>query len=97
MNCPEHLLFKVRGVYVWLYWRDVPRETIPLIVWLNPLRYEVSGHVFGRHFRLNKYGALGAKLAYRVNSLTCKVLGHKPGKYFCERCKSLKPKELPWT
>lgn len=52
MNCPEHLLFKVRGVYVWLYWRDVPRETIPLVVWLNPLRYEISGHVFGKYFRI---------------------------------------------
>ena len=25
-----------------MYWRDVPRETIPLRVWLNPLNYEVS-------------------------------------------------------
>ena len=42
MNCPEHKVFGSRLVWVWMYWRDVPRETIPLRVWLNPLNYEVS-------------------------------------------------------
>ena len=42
MYCPEHKVFVSRLVSVWLYWRDVPRETIPLRVWLNPLNYEVS-------------------------------------------------------
>ena len=42
MYCPEHKVFGSRLVWVWMYWRDVPRETIPLRVWLNPLNYEVS-------------------------------------------------------
>ena len=42
MYCPEHKVFGSRLVCVWMYWRDVPRETIPLRVWLNPLNYEVS-------------------------------------------------------
>ena len=42
MHCPEHKVFGSRLVCVWMYWRDVPRETIPLRVWLNPLNYEVS-------------------------------------------------------
>lgn len=42
MYCPEHKVFGSRLVWVWMYWRDVPRETIPLSVWLNPLNYEVS-------------------------------------------------------
>jgi len=42
MNCPEHKVFGSRLVWVWMYWRDVPRETIPLRVWMNPLNYEVS-------------------------------------------------------
>lgn len=47
MNCPEHLVFQAgRGKYLrvtlWLYWRDVPRDTIPMSVWLNPFRYQLS-------------------------------------------------------
>lgn len=42
MNCPEHLVYGKHGLWVWMYWHDVPRHTIPLRVWLNPLRYQVS-------------------------------------------------------
>ena len=54
MYCPEHLVFKAFGdrVYLWMYWRDVPREKIPLRVWLNPLRYELSIHVSTRRSRV---------------------------------------------
>lgn len=59
MYCPEHLAFKGFGerVYVWLYWRDVPRERIPVRVWLNPLRYEVSIRFPGYRFlKINREG-----------------------------------------
>ena len=47
MYCPEHLVFQAgRGKFLritlWLYWRDVPRQTIPMSVWLNPFRYQLS-------------------------------------------------------
>lgn len=42
MYCPEHKVFVSRLLWVWMYWRDVPRDRIPLRVWLNPLNYEVS-------------------------------------------------------
>lgn len=42
MYCPEHKVFGTAFVWVWMYWRDVPRHTIPLRVWLNPLNYEVN-------------------------------------------------------
>lgn len=47
MNCPEHLVFqsgqgKYLRVTLWLYYYDVPRHTIPLKVWLNPLRYQLT-------------------------------------------------------
>ena len=55
MHCPEHLVFqagsgKFLRLTLWLYWRDVPRHTIPLRVWLNPLRYQLSA--VWRHRRL---------------------------------------------
>lgn len=56
MYCPEHLVFQSRFVWVWMYWRDVPRSTIPLSVWLNPLNYEVSLHLFGRRVCINPRG-----------------------------------------
>jgi len=58
MHCPEHLVFKAHGVYLWMYWRDVPRHTIPRRVWLNPLRYELCVHAFGRVVRFNRVGHL---------------------------------------
>ena len=51
MYCPEHKVFGSRLVWVWMYWRDVPRETIPLRVWLNPLNYEVSLWTWGNSRR----------------------------------------------
>lgn len=56
MYCPEHLVLKSSFVWVWMYWRDVPRETIPLSVWLNPLNYEVSVYLFGRRICINPHG-----------------------------------------
>lgn len=41
MNCPEHIVFNGRRFMLTMYWRDVPRDRIPLSVWLNPLRYEL--------------------------------------------------------
>jgi hypothetical protein len=45
MYCPEHLILKKGPLSIWMYWFDVPRENIPLRVWLNLLRYEVIVHV----------------------------------------------------
>lgn len=58
MYCPEHLVCKAFGerVYLWMYWRDVPREKIPLRVWLNPLRYELFIRAFGRVVKINSNG-----------------------------------------
>jgi len=55
MYCPEHLVFQAGSgkwlrLTLWLYWRDVPRHTIPLSVWLNPLRYQLTA--VSRHRRL---------------------------------------------
>lgn len=58
MYCPEHLVLKAFGdrVYLWMYWRDVRRESIPLRIWLNPLRYELFIRAFGRVWTLNPEG-----------------------------------------
>lgn len=61
MNCPEHKVFCAGGTLAclscWMYWRDVPRERIPLSVWLNPLRYEIHLVVRGRTWlRINRAG-----------------------------------------
>ena len=42
MYRPEHSNLEADWCGWWMYWRDVPRETILLRVWLNPLNYEVS-------------------------------------------------------
>lgn len=42
MYCPEHLVLEKGPLMVWMYWRDVPREKIPLRIWLNPLRYQIT-------------------------------------------------------
>ena len=72
MHCPEHLLFKAFDgrLYVWMYWRDVPRESIPLRVWLNPLRYEISVRAFGRHWVANRYGLPAQNAWYRMTHWT---------------------------
>jgi len=63
MNCPEHLLFKAFNgrLYVWMYWRDVPRRIIPRRVWLNPLRYEIVIRAFGRRLIINREARLARK------------------------------------
>lgn len=62
MNCPEHLVFKSRFLWVWMYWHDVPRHTIPMRIWLNPLRYEVSVHGWRGHlFTINREGRLARR------------------------------------
>lgn len=64
MHCPEHLVFQSRVVWVWMYWRDVPRATIPLSVWLNPLNYEVSVYLFGRRVCINPHGRWVREVAW---------------------------------
>ena len=65
MNCPEHLVFKSRFLWVWLYWADVPREKIPLRIWANPLRYEVSVHgLRGRLLTINREGLWARRLRW---------------------------------
>lgn len=91
MNCPEHLVFKARWVYVWMYWRDVPRETIPLRIWLNPLRYEVVVCGLGRHYTINRYGAWVHRLPAKLWAAWCKVFSHKAKHIgddyaYCGRC-----------
>ncbi|WP_439702421.1 hypothetical protein [Frateuria sp. GZRR33] len=68
MYCPEHLVLKAFGgrLWVWMYWRDVPRETIPLRVWLNPLRYEVSIHAFSKRLTINREGLPAQNAVYRI-------------------------------
>jgi hypothetical protein len=67
MYCPEHLVMKAGRVYVWLYWRDVPRETIPLRIWLNPFRYEISVR-YGKNsvLKINREGQWLRNRIYRI-------------------------------
>lgn len=77
MNCPEHKVLNVGGLWVWMYWRDVPRHMIPLRVWLNPLRYQVSLVVRGRRwFCINYEGRWAIKASNwfsRIRSALAKV------------------------
>lgn len=87
MNCPEHLVFKSRFLWVWMYWADVPRERIPLRIWLNPLRYEVSLHTAGRVRVMNREGRAARRIGYRVRKAVCRLFGHKSGRFnSCSRC-----------
>jgi len=59
-----------------MYWRDVPREHIPLGVWLNPLRYQVSfttrkGKLL---FHINHEGRWAGRISWRIR----KLFGNKP-------------------
>lgn len=58
MYCPEHKVLLSRFLSVWMYWRDVRRETIPLRVWLNPLNYEITVRTGygGRRLTINREG-----------------------------------------
>lgn len=89
MNCPEHLVIGGRFGYVWMYWRDVPRETIPLRIWLNPLRYELILIAGSRRLVINRYGAAASRFRVRFGRLICRVVGHEPiGRrlHICSRC-----------
>ena len=62
MYCPEHKVFGHPMLWVWMYWRDVPRDRIPLRVWLNPLRYEISIRFPNyRFFKWNREGQLARR------------------------------------
>ena len=93
MHCPEHLVIGSRWLYVWMYWRDVPRERIPLRIWLNPLRYEVMLGAAGRRLVINRYGGWAVRLPYFFRRMKCKAFGHKPEEIgrtsFCERCSKM--------
>jgi len=69
MNCPEHKILNIGGFWIWLYWLDVPRERIPLRVWLNPLRYEVSLTAFRRRFVMNSEGRWARKFSNLLAAL----------------------------
>ncbi len=71
MNCPEHLALKAFGgrLYIWMYWHDVPRESIPLRIWLNPLRYEIFIRAFGRTWTINRYGLPVQNAFYKFKKL----------------------------
>ena len=58
MKCPEHLVFKgFNGrVYIWMVWRDVPRKTIPLMIWLDLRRYEIRLRAFKSIYIINRVG-----------------------------------------
>lgn len=56
MYCPEHLVFQSAHIWIWLYWKDVPRSDIPLRVWMNPLNYELILKGFGRRLVINSQG-----------------------------------------
>lgn len=90
MNCPEHLVIGTRFLYVWMYWRDVPRERIPLRIWLNPLRYELMIGAAGRRLVINRYGGWAIRVPHFIRRMRCKALGHNPvdvGRHtFCDRC-----------
>ena len=77
MNCPEHLVAKAFGgrVWLWLYWRDVPRKMIPLRVWLSPLRYQITINAFGWHKIINQSGHWHGKLKYLVGRMFDKDYG----------------------
>jgi hypothetical protein len=70
MYCPEHKVLNIGGLWVWMYWRDVPRHTIPLRIWMNPLRYEVRLVIAGRRwFCINREGLWASRLPYALRSL----------------------------
>ena len=81
MNCPEHLVLKAFDgrLWVWMYWRDVPRERIPLRVWLSPLRYEISVTAFGRRFVVNREGRAHWYFDYAVWHLSRMLRGQWGG------------------
>ena len=70
MYCPEHLIFNLKDkIYLWMYWRDVPRKSIPLSVWLNPLRYELFIRIHGKVFVINREGRAGYIFSRKVAAI----------------------------
>lgn len=99
MNCPEFLILKAfnNRLWIYMYWRDVPRKTIPLKVWLNPLRYEVMIKFgFGKQVIINRggywNGTVSNVLYKYVRPYLCKWFGvHQPfrfrgGEKLCHHC-----------
>ena len=98
MNCPEHLVLKALGsrLFIYLWWRDVPRELIPLRVWLNPLRYQVSFCWGENHVTINNAGkwntALSNWIYCNVRPQLCRFGIHqhfsfRGGEKLCHHCK----------
>jgi len=98
MNCPEHLVLQALDgrIWIWMYYRDVPRKSIPLRVWLNPLRYQITVD-FGKRITINPEGlwnnAIGNFLFAHVRPKLCKWFGiHQRFKFvggekLCSHCK----------
>jgi len=98
MKCPEHLVLKAFNghLWIWMYWRDVPRSTIPLRIWLNPLRYEICIHLMGRVVRFNREGYLSGTMSnflyVYVRPKLCKWFGihqrysFRDGDKLCHHC-----------
>lgn len=63
MNCPEHMVFHRGPLLIWMYWRDVPRHTIPWTVWANPLRYEILFRWKRIFFCINPEGRWAVKFS----------------------------------
>lgn len=100
MNCPEHLVLEAfdGNLLIWMYWLDVPKETIPLHIWLNPLRYEII-FKYGNGTKrvvINKEGrwanAHGNFMVTYVRPHLCRLLGihqrpkFKGGERLCYHC-----------
>lgn len=80
MNCPEHLVYRSRCIWVWLYWLDVPRETIPLRVWANPLNYQISLCLGARRVVLNRGGQSVRSWMWRLRQTMKKALAAAKGR-----------------
>jgi hypothetical protein len=80
MNCPEHLLleaFKGR-LWIWVYYYDVPRSEVPLMVWLNPLRWQVTLSFGDRAKVINR----GGKANTTISNFLYKYIRPKICKWF---------------
>jgi len=97
MDCPEHLVLQALNgrLWIWMYWRDVPKKTIPLWIYLNPLRYQITID-FGKRITINRGGYLSGTLSnvlYKyVRPHLCKWLGihqrfsYQGGERQCHHC-----------
>jgi len=97
MNRPEHLVTEAFNgrLWIWMYWRDVPRNTIPKSVWLNPLRYEITINL-GKSVTINRGGCWNSTVSnvlYKyVRPYLCKWFGihqrfdFRDGDKLCHHC-----------